>query len=63
MTQNGHVYAICGRLEVAVDVISGRNEKTIEGYMLVNVEIATSSNFREKIYKIVTVKSAVMAWR
>ena len=32
MTQNEHVYAICCRPEVARDVISGENVKTIKGY-------------------------------
>ena len=47
MTQNEHVYAICCRPEVAGDVISGANAKTIDGYVLVNFEAASNSNFRE----------------
>ena len=31
--------------EVAGDVISGRNVKTIEGYVVVNFEVTSSSNF------------------
>ena len=34
MTQNWHIYAICCWPEVAGDVTSGRNLKTIEGYMV-----------------------------
>ena len=45
MTQNEHVYAICCRPEVAGDVISGENVKTIEGYGVLNSEIASFSNF------------------
>ena len=47
MTQNEHAYAICCRTEVANDVISGRNVKTTEGYIVVNFEIASSSSFRD----------------
>ena len=47
MTQNEHVYehvyAICCRLEVSDDVISGRNVNTIDGYVVVNFEVASSS--------------------
>ena len=35
MTQNLHVCTICFRLEVAYDVISGQNVKTIEGYLAI----------------------------
>ena len=35
MTQNGHVYAICDRAEVAVVIIFGRIVDIIEGYMAV----------------------------
>ena len=34
MTPNEHVYAICCRLEVGDDVISGHNVKTVEDYVL-----------------------------
>ena len=40
-----HVYAICCRPEVASDVISGENAKTIEGYAVLNFEIASLSSF------------------
>ena len=43
MTQNEHVYAICCRLEVGGDVISGENVKTIEGYAVLHVEAATTT--------------------
>ena len=42
MTQNEHVYAICCRQEVGDDVISSRNAKTVEGYVLVHFEVASS---------------------
>ena len=47
MTQNEDVYAIGCRPEVAGEVISGRNVKTIEGHTALNLEIATISSFRE----------------
>ena len=46
MTQNVHVCAICCRLEVAGDVISGENVKTIESYAVLNFEIASFNSFR-----------------
>ena len=49
VAQNEHLHAICGRLEVAGDVISGLNVKTIDGWRLVTFEIAGLSNFREKL--------------
>ena len=45
MTQNEQVYAICCRPDVGDDVISGENVKTLEGYSLMNFEIASSSFF------------------
>ena len=47
MAKNEHVCGICYRPEVAGDVISGVNVKTIEGYALLNVEAASISSFRE----------------
>ena len=47
MTQDQHVYAICCRLEVADDVVSSQNEKTIEGYLVVDYEVAISNSFRD----------------
>ena len=48
MTQNKHVCAICYRLEVAGDVISYRNVQTIEGYAVVDFEVASSGiSFRD----------------
>ena len=41
MTQNEHVYEICCRLEVADDVISGENVKTVEGQAVLNFEVAS----------------------
>ena len=40
MTPNEHVYAICCRPEVAGDSISSENVKTIEGYAVLNFEVA-----------------------
>ena len=40
MTLNLHVCMICFQLEVVYDVISGQNVKTIEGYHVVNFEVA-----------------------
>ena len=39
MTQHDHVYMICCRPEVADDVISGGNVKTIEGYAVLNLKL------------------------
>ena len=47
MTQNEHVYVICWWPVVDDDVISGRNVKTIEGYIALNFEVASSSSFRD----------------
>ena len=47
MTQNEDVYAICCQPEVAGDVISGERVKTIEGYVVLNLETASISTFRE----------------
>ena len=46
MTKNEQVYAIFCRPEVAGDVISGGDAKTIEGYVLFNLEAASKSSFR-----------------
>ena len=37
---------ICCRPEVAGDVISGKNVKTVEGYAVLNFEIASFGSFR-----------------
>ena len=47
MTQNEHVYAICCRLEVSGDVISGENVKTIEGQAVLSFEVVSSNSFRD----------------
>ena len=50
MTKNAkseHVYAICCRPGVAGDVISGENVKTIDGYAVLNFEVASFSSFRD----------------
>ena len=46
MTQNEHVYAIYCRPEVGGDVISSENVKTLEGYAVLNSEVASSNSFR-----------------
>ena len=47
MTPNEHVYAICCQSEVAGDVISGGNVKTIEGYVVLNFEADSIRSLRE----------------
>ena len=51
LTQNEHVYAICCRAEVAGEVNSDENVKTIEGYALLNFEAVSISNFQENQYQ------------
>ena len=51
MTKNVHVCTIRLRPEVVYDVISGRNVKTIEGYIVVNFEVATANIFQDTIQK------------
>ena len=46
MTKHLQVCTICCRPEVVYDVISGRNVKTIERYVVVNFEVASSNSFR-----------------
>ena len=46
MTRNERIRAICCRLELDGDVISGRNVKTIEDYVVVKFEVASSSSFQ-----------------
>ena len=48
MTQNEHIHAIFSRPEVAGDVISGGNVKTIEGYFLLNFEANSITFFPRK---------------
>ena len=45
MTRNEHVYAICCRPKVVGDIISGKNAKAIEGYAVLNFEVASVSSF------------------
>ena len=47
LTQNEHVYAISCRPEVGDDVISGGGVKTIEGYVVLKFEVASSNSFRD----------------
>ena len=51
MTKNEHVYAISCQPEIVVDVISGENVKTIEGYAVLNFEVASFSSFRDILKK------------
>ena len=53
MTKSEHVYAICCRPEVAGDVISGEDVKTIESYGVLNFEVPSFSGFRD-IKKIIS---------
>ena len=46
-TQNEHVYTICCRSEVAGDVISGENIRTIKCYAVLNFEAASINSFQE----------------
>ena len=66
MIQNEHVYAICCRLEVDDYIIFGQNIKTAQSYVVVNVERASFSTFRDfpKKDHFLTVKSvtATVAW-
>ena len=48
MTKNEHVYVIFLRPEIADDVISRENVKTIEGYIVLNFEAAGVKSFWKK---------------
>ena len=47
MTKNEHVCAICCQLEVAGDVNSGVNVKTVGGYVVLISEAVSFNSFRE----------------
>ena len=47
MTQNEQVGTICYQLEVAGDVISGENVKTVQACVVLNFEVASISSFRD----------------
>ena len=50
MTPNEHVYAICCLPEVAGDVISCENVKTVEGYAVLNFEATrTGAKFNPEL--------------
>ena len=50
---------MCCRPEVDCDVIFGRNEKTIVGYVVANFEVAISYSFRDiKKNHLVTAEAA-----
>ena len=59
MAQNEHVYAMCYRPDVDADVISGRNVRTIKGYVLKLLALAVSEIFHKDHF--VTVKSATVS--
>ena len=61
MTQNLHVYAICCRPEVGGEVISGGKIRTIEGYAVLNFEVAIFSSFRDIQNKSFFVTAAAAA--
>ena len=46
MIKNEHVYAIFCRLEVAGDLTSCVNVKTVEGYVMLNFEAASITSYR-----------------
>ena len=58
MTKNEHVYAICFRTEIAGDVISSGNIKTVEGYAALHFEVASFSSFRDIKKHFVTAAKA-----
>ena len=47
MSLNLHICAICCRSEVVDDVISGRNVKALDGYLVANFGVARSNSFRD----------------
>ena len=56
-SQNEYVYTICCRLEVAGDIISGENVKTVvgyAGYAVLNFEVTSFSSFRDIYKKIIS---------
>ena len=58
MTENEHVYTICHSLEVAGDVVSGGNVRTIEGYAALNFEVSEFSSFRYIPKEIISAEAA-----
>ena len=60
MAQNEHVYAICCPPEAAGEAISSENVKTIEGYVVLNFEVASFRSFRDiKKIHFVTAKADI----
>ena len=51
MTQNEHVYAICCQPEVAGDVISTENEKTMKGDAVLNFKVALTLTISDILLK------------
>ena len=59
MIHNEHVYAICCRPEVAGEVISSENVRTIDGYAVLNIDVASFNSFRNiQINHFVTAEAA-----
>ena len=58
MTHNLQMCTICFRPEVVYDVMSGRNIKTIEGYLMVYFEVTSSNSFRDIKKHFVTAAEA-----
>ena len=60
MTQNEHVYVLCCRPEETGEAVSSENVRTVEGYVVLNFEVASFSSFRD-IQKIQFVTAAEAA--
>ena len=54
MTPNLHVCTICCRPEVVYGVISGLDVKTMESYLVINFEVASSNSFQDIQNKVIT---------
>ena len=54
MTQNSHICTFCCRPAVVYYVISGLNVKTMEGYLAIIFEVASSNSFRDIPTKIIS---------
>ena len=63
MIQNWHICVVFGGPEVAGDVITSQNVNTIEGYIVVNFEIASSSSYWENKKKIKKTKNNFVCLR
>ena len=52
------IITICSPTKATGDVISGADMKTIQGYILVNFEVASLSSFRENNVMVLEVKDS-----